>query len=110
MHTWTRTDGIHTNAFPDDLIGQPTSEGDDCSFGRGVIEKIRTADVCVDRSVIDDRVTARHMREDIFRQPKQGMDICDEGLFPLFSVPKKSTSLTNPQNKKKQNKTYSEIS
>jgi len=79
----TRCHSVHANASVDVLVAQTTSERDNSTLCRSIVEKIRSTDVGVDRGVVDDRRTFLHVREDVFREVEEWMDIRVEGLFPL---------------------------
>lgn len=82
--TGTGTDAVDTNAFADLLVRQSTSEGDNGTFCRGIIEKIGAADVWVDGSIVDDGITALHVRQGVFGKVEHGMDVGVECLDPLI--------------------------
>ena len=84
--TWSRTHGIHTNSERDLLIMQTTSEGNDGTFARRVIEKVGTADVSIHGGVVDNDIAALHVLEGILGHVEVWMDVCVEGLEPLLSV------------------------
>jgi hypothetical protein len=58
-----RRNSIDANALANILVRQTTCEGYDGALGRGVIQQIRASNVCVDRSVVDDRRSLLHMRQ-----------------------------------------------
>jgi len=81
---WTGCHGVHANASVDVLVAQTTSEWDDSTLCRSIVEKIRSTDVGVDGGVVDDCGTFLHVWEDVFWEVEEGMDVRVEGLFPLL--------------------------
>ena len=63
--------GIDTDAFADELVGEPAGERYDGSFRAGVVEEIWTADVGVDRGVVDDCVALFHVWEGVFGEVEE---------------------------------------
>ena len=84
--TGTRTNGVDTNAIPYLLVAQSPGEGHNGALRARVVEKVRAADVRVYRGAGDDGVAAGHVREGVFGQEEERMDIRIEGLNPLFPI------------------------
>jgi hypothetical protein len=68
------------------LVRESSSESYDCAFGGGVIEEVWASYVRVYAGAGDDCVAAGHLREDVFGEKEEGVDICGEGIEPLFSM------------------------
>ena len=60
---WANT--VHTDALADLHVRQPTSECYNGTFGRSVVEKVRSTYVCVDGAAVDDGVALLHVRESV---------------------------------------------
>jgi hypothetical protein len=58
-----RRNSVNANALANILVRQTTCERDDCALGRSVIQQIRTADIRIDRRVVDDRRPLLHVRQ-----------------------------------------------
>jgi len=67
--TWAHA--IYSDPVLNLLIRETASESYNCSLGRSVVKKVRTADVMVYGRAGDDCVTALHLREDIFGEEKK---------------------------------------
>jgi hypothetical protein len=81
---WTRSDGVDTNATTDILVRQTAGKTDDGALCGCVVEQIRTTNVSIDAGVVDDGVTLVHMRQSVFGQVKEGVDVCLESKLPLL--------------------------
>jgi hypothetical protein len=68
------------------LVRECSSESYDGAFGGGVIEEIWAPDVRVYAGTGDDCVAAGHLREDVLGEEKEGVDVCGEGIDPLFPL------------------------
>jgi hypothetical protein len=68
------------------LVAETTSERDDSALCGCVVEEIWTADIGVYGGVVDDRGAFLHVREGIFREIEEGVDVGIESLFPLFPI------------------------
>lgn len=79
-----RRHGINPDAPSNVLVGQAAGKGDDGAFGGSIVKKVRTTDVGVYGSVVDDGAAARHVGEGVFGHEKEGVDVCVEGVEPLF--------------------------
>ena len=79
------SDGVDTDTELDLLVGQATGEGDDGTFGGGVVQEIGAADVSVDRGAVDDGVTGFHVLQRVLGDVEIGVDVGVEGLEPLIS-------------------------
>jgi len=66
------------------LVREAAGEGYNCSLGGCVVEQVWSANVMVDRCAGDDRVTALHLRKDVFREEEEWVDVCIECSDPLF--------------------------
>lgn len=82
---WTRCDSIHANTFSNQLIAQPACEGDDGTLCRCVVQKVWTADVRVDTSVVDNACSSLQVWKRIFGDVKDRMDVGVEGVNPLVT-------------------------
>ena len=79
------SDGVDTDTELDLLVGQATGEGDDGTFGGGVVQEIGAADVSVDRGAVDNGVTGFHMLQRVLGDIEIGVDVGVEGLKLLIS-------------------------
>lgn len=79
------SDGVDADTEFDLLVGQATGEGDDGTFGGGVVQKVGAADVGVDGGAVDDGVTGFHVLKSVLGDVEIGVDVGVEGLEPLIS-------------------------
>lgn len=79
------SDGVDADTESNLLVGQATGEGDDGTFGGGVVQKIGATDVGVDGGVVDDGVTRFHVLKSVLGDVEIRVDIGVEGLEPLIS-------------------------
>jgi hypothetical protein len=75
------------------LVAQSPGEGDDGALGARVVEQVRAANVGVHGGAGNDGIATGHVREGIFREVKERVDIYVESLDPLFPIV--CTSLPN---------------
>lgn len=83
-HTRPRSNSVNTNALADVLVAETSGEGHNGAFCRGVVEEIRSADVGVDGSVVDDGGAGLHVGESILGDVEEGVDVDVEGVYPLL--------------------------
>ena len=79
-------DTVDTDTVFNLLVGERARKGYDGALGGRVIEEIGAADVGVYRGAGDNGVTALHLREHVFGQVEEGVDVGVEGINPLFPV------------------------
>lgn len=79
----TRCNSVDSDALADVLIGETTGKGDDGSLGRGIVEKIWTANVGVDGRVVDDCGALLHVRQGVFGEVEEWVYVGVEGVYPL---------------------------
>ena len=77
---------VDTDALGHKLVGQASGEGDDSTLCRGVVEKIWSADVCINGGVVDDGVSLLHVLESIFGQVEERVNVSLESELPLISA------------------------
>jgi hypothetical protein len=82
----TRTDAIDSDAFLNLLICETTRESYDGAFRCGVVEQVGTADVGVYGGAGDDCVAGLHLREDVFGEEEERVDVGVEGVKPLLPI------------------------
>jgi hypothetical protein len=68
------------------LVRKAAGKGYNCALGRGVVEQVWSADVMVDGSTGDNRVTALHVGKNIFREEEKRVNVCIECFDPLLPV------------------------
>ena len=83
---WTRTNAVNTNTFAYLLVGQASGKRNYSALGRCVIEKIRTADIGIDRGIVDDGIAGFQVGKSVLGEVEVWMDISVERLEPLFPV------------------------
>ena len=81
-----RANGVHPDALPEHLVREAPREGHDGAFAGGVVEEVVAADVGVDGGAGDNGVAAGHLGEGVFGEKEEGVDVCVEGVEPLFPV------------------------
>ena len=67
--TWSNC--VDTDSLVDELVGKTSRERDDGTFRGSVVEEIGTANVGVDRGVVDDCVALAHVWEDVFGEVEE---------------------------------------
>jgi hypothetical protein len=68
------------------LIAEPARESHDGAFGCGVVEQVGPACVRVYGRAGDDGVAAGQVRQGVFGEEEEGVDIRGEGVEPLLSI------------------------
>lgn len=84
--TRSRAHAVNSNSIPNLLIGQSPGKCNDRTLGRCVIQQVRTANIGIDGSAVDDGRTVLQVRNSILRQPEKGVDVGIKGVFPLSSI------------------------
>lgn len=83
-HTRSRSNSVDTNALADVLVAETSGEGHNGALCRGVVEKIGSADVGVDGSVVDDGGAGLHVGERVLGDVEERVNVDVEGVYPLL--------------------------
>lgn len=66
------------------LVRESPGKGDNGALGRGVVQKIGTANVVVHGGAIDDGGASFHMLQAVLGEIEKWMNVGAKGVFPLF--------------------------
>lgn len=77
---------VDSDPLPNDLVAQTPREGHNCALGRGIVEEVWAPDVGVYAGVVDDGAAEAHVREGVFREVEERVDVGVECSLPLVPV------------------------
>jgi hypothetical protein len=84
---WSWANSVDTNAaLLDDLVAETACEGHNGTLGGGVVEKVRTSNISIDRCVVDDSTTMRHVGQSVLGEEEVRVNVGIESVQPLLPV------------------------